>query len=224
MFDSFAGTVNTVLDIDRKEMERAAEMDILNWQAKFRVESDQFMNDLYRTTDENWSDQYTLAEQWDDRLNQFLSTTRDNLKNANPYMQRQIEQMLTGYEATLRNDLRSKASAKMNEHAVLTMQDTADINRRTLNGQERINANGEVYRQAYMNGTIDETNPFLTTGFILRQLITARRRFGHRARRTPGASDTRNSPLTRLTSPSTRLSRTATFIYSREPLRPEAGQ
>lgn len=158
VFDSFAGTVNTVLDIDRKEMERAAEMDILNWQAKFRVESDQFMNDLYRTTDENWSDQYTLAEQWDDRLNQFLSTTRDNLKNANPYMQRQIEQMLTGYEATLRNDLRSKASAKMNEHAVLTMQDTADINRRTLNGQERINANGEVYRQAYMNGTIDETN------------------------------------------------------------------
>ena len=75
-----------------------------------------------------------------------------------------------------------------------------------------------------LRGSIPAALPFLTTGFILRQLITARRRFGHRARRTPGASDTRNSPLTRLTSPSTRLSRTATFIYSREPLRPEAGQ
>ena len=158
VFDSFAGTVNTMLDIDRKEMERAAEMDVLNWQAKFREESDQFVNDLYRTTDENWNDNMTLAEQWDDRLNQFLTETRDRTKSANPYTQRQIEKMLTGYEATLRNDLRSKASAKMNEHAVLTMQDTADINRRTLNGQERINANGEVYRQAYMNGTIDETN------------------------------------------------------------------
>ena len=158
VFDSFAGTVNTMLDIDRKEMERAAEMDVLNWQAKFRVESDQFVNDLYRTTDENWNDNMTLAEQWDDRLNQFLTETRDRTKSANPYTQRQIEKMLTGYEATLRNDLRAKAAAKMNEHAVLTMQDTADINRRTLNGQERINANGEVYRQAYINGTIDETN------------------------------------------------------------------
>lgn len=158
VFDSFAGTANAVLDIDRKEMERAAEMDVLNWQAKFRVESDQFVNDLYRTTDENWNDNMTLAEQWDDRLNQFLTETRDKTQGANPYTQRQIEKMLTGYEATLRNDLRAKAAAKMNEHAVLTMQDTADINRRTLSGQERINANGEVYRQAYMNGTIDETN------------------------------------------------------------------
>lgn len=158
VFDSFAGTANAVLDIDRKEMERAAEMDILNWQAKFRVESDQFVNDLYRTTDENWNDNMTLAEQWDDRLNQFLAATRDKTQGANPYTQRQIEKMLTGYEATLRNDLRAKASAKMNEHAVLTMQDTADINRRTLSGQERINANGALYRQAYVNGTIDETN------------------------------------------------------------------
>lgn len=158
VFDSFAGTVNTMLDIDRKEMERAAEMDVLNWQANFRVESDKFLDNLYRTTDENWDDKYSLAEQWDDRLTQFLTETRDRTKSANPYTQRQIEKMLTGYEATLRNDLRSKASAKMNEHAVLTMQDTADINRRTLSGQERINANGALYRQAYVNGTIDETN------------------------------------------------------------------